>query len=114
MLSTSIFSSNGSVYRQSAVFGNNFVLNETALEEVGLPALTGSNAWTNLTANLAVRAPNSDLPLHLGKRSSYLTTVDWGSHCACVSVLGFVRCGSVQARASKDATGPALPGDAEV
>ncbi|KAJ2917485.1 hypothetical protein MD484_g2956, partial [Candolleomyces efflorescens] len=54
MLSTSIFSSNGSIYRQSAVFGTHFVLNETALEEVGLPALTGSNAWTSLTANLSI------------------------------------------------------------
>jgi hypothetical protein len=55
MLSTSIFSSNGSIYQQSAVFGTTFQLNDTALVEVGLPALTGSNAWTNLTANLAVR-----------------------------------------------------------
>lgn len=54
MLSTSIFSANGSVYHQSAVFGTTFQLNQTALEEVGLPALTGSNAWHNLTANLAV------------------------------------------------------------
>ncbi|EGO04039.1 hypothetical protein SERLA73DRAFT_102396 [Serpula lacrymans var. lacrymans S7.3] len=54
MLSTSIFSSNGSVYEQSAVFGSTFQLNQTALEEVGLPALTGSNAWTNLTANLSI------------------------------------------------------------
>ncbi|KAJ2920656.1 hypothetical protein H1R20_g16438, partial [Candolleomyces eurysporus] len=54
MLSSSIFSSNGSIYRQSAVFGTHFVLNQTALEEVGLPALTGSNAWHNLTANLAI------------------------------------------------------------
>ncbi|KJA25433.1 hypothetical protein HYPSUDRAFT_64638 [Hypholoma sublateritium FD-334 SS-4] len=54
MLSTSIFSSNGSIYHQSAVFGTNFQLNQTALEEVGLPALTGSNAWANLVANLAI------------------------------------------------------------
>ncbi|RDB27799.1 Oligopeptide transporter 6 [Hypsizygus marmoreus] len=54
MLSTSIFSANGSVYHQSAVFGTTFQLNQTALEEVGLPALTGSNAWHNLTANLAI------------------------------------------------------------
>ncbi len=54
MLSTSIFSSNGSIYHQSAVFGTNFQLNQTALEEIGLPALTGSNAWANLVANLAV------------------------------------------------------------
>ncbi|KAF8182044.1 oligopeptide transporter [Pholiota molesta] len=54
MLSTSIFSSNGSIYHQSAIFGTQFQLNQTALEEVGLPALTGSNAWANLTANLAI------------------------------------------------------------
>ncbi|KAF9010131.1 oligopeptide transporter [Cyathus striatus] len=54
MLSTSIFSSNGSIYHQSAVFGAKFELNQTALEQVGLPALTGSNAWANLTANLAI------------------------------------------------------------
>ena len=35
MLSTSIFSANGSIYRQSAVFGSSFVLNNTALEQVG-------------------------------------------------------------------------------
>ncbi|PPR06785.1 hypothetical protein CVT24_011285 [Panaeolus cyanescens] len=54
MLSSSIFSSNGSIYHQSAVFGTHFVLNQTALDEIGLPALTGSNAWANLTANLAI------------------------------------------------------------
>jgi len=54
MLSTSIFSANGSIYHQSAVFGRQFQLNQTALEEVGLPALTGSNAWSNLASNLAV------------------------------------------------------------
>ena len=57
MLSTSIFSANGSIYDQQAVFGTNFQLNETALAEVGLPALTGSNAWSNLTSNLSVCHP---------------------------------------------------------
>ena len=52
MLSTSIFSSNGSIYEQSAVFDSQFQLNQTALDIVGLPALTGSNAWQNLTSNL--------------------------------------------------------------
>ncbi|KZT71957.1 OPT superfamily oligopeptide transporter [Daedalea quercina L-15889] len=54
MLSTSIFSSNGSVYDQAAVFGSDGILNTTALNEVGLPALTGSNAWSQLTANLSI------------------------------------------------------------
>jgi len=54
MLSTSIFSANGSVYHQSAVFGTTFQLNQTALDEIGLPALTGSNAWNNLVQNLSI------------------------------------------------------------
>ncbi|KAH9002451.1 OPT oligopeptide transporter protein-domain-containing protein [Lactarius hatsudake] len=55
MLSTSLFSSNGSVYNQTAVFtGSNFQLNQTVLNEIGLPALTGSNAWAGLTGSLAL------------------------------------------------------------
>ena len=41
MLSTSLFALNGTVYPQSAIFGDTFTLNKTALAEVGLPALTG-------------------------------------------------------------------------
>src|SRR5712691_10823031 len=55
MLSTSLFSSNGSIYHQAAVFtGPNFQLNQTALDKVGLPALTGSNAWSGLMSSLAI------------------------------------------------------------
>ncbi|KAF8635447.1 hypothetical protein AX15_000427 [Amanita polypyramis BW_CC] len=54
MLSTSIFSTNGTVYHQSAVFGRDLVLNNTALAEVGLPHLAGSFVWKNVTANLAI------------------------------------------------------------
>nr|AGA20377.1 oligopeptide transporter 6 [Phanerodontia chrysosporium] len=54
MLSTSLFAQNGTRYPQSVVFGSTFTLNQTALDEVGLPALTGSNAWSNLCANLAI------------------------------------------------------------
>lgn len=54
MLSTSIFSSNGSIYDQSAVFGSTAQLNQTVLNEVGLPYMTGSNVWTNITANLSI------------------------------------------------------------
>ncbi|KAK7687874.1 hypothetical protein QCA50_009093 [Cerrena zonata] len=54
MLSSSLFSQNGTVYKQAAVFGSTFQLNQTALNEIGLPALTGSNAWANLTQNLAI------------------------------------------------------------
>ncbi|CAE6446396.1 unnamed protein product [Rhizoctonia solani] len=50
MLSTSIFGTDGKRYNQTAVFGPTFTLNHTALEEHGLPHLTGSNVWTNMTA----------------------------------------------------------------
>lgn len=65
MLSTSIFSANGSIYDQSAVFGRQFQLNQTALEEVGLPALTGSNVWKSLASNLAVCPGLSGFPTFL-------------------------------------------------
>ena len=53
MLSTSLYSQNGSRYDQAAVFGSTFQLNDTALEIVGLPALTGlvlSSIWDLLYA----------------------------------------------------------------
>ncbi|CAE6519790.1 unnamed protein product [Rhizoctonia solani] len=59
MLSTSIFGTDGKRYNQTAVFGPTFTLNHTALEEYGLPHLTGSNAWTNMTACFV--APFSNL-----------------------------------------------------
>lgn len=46
MLSTSLFAANGTLYPQSAVFGDTFSLNKTALAEVGLPALTGHYTWS--------------------------------------------------------------------
>ncbi|TFK82027.1 oligopeptide transporter [Polyporus arcularius HHB13444] len=54
MLSTSLYSQNGTHYNQQAVFGTTFTLNQTALDTVGLPAITGSNAWSNLAANLSI------------------------------------------------------------
>ncbi|KAF9225684.1 OPT superfamily oligopeptide transporter [Gyrodon lividus] len=54
MMSSSIFSANGSIYDQDAVFGSTFQLNQTALEEIGLPYLTGSNVWLNITNSLAI------------------------------------------------------------
>ncbi|EPQ56339.1 oligopeptide transporter [Gloeophyllum trabeum ATCC 11539] len=54
IISTSLFAPNGSVWHQSAVFGTTFQLNQTALDEVGLPNLTGSTAWYYLTSNLAI------------------------------------------------------------
>lgn len=42
MLSTSLYSQSGARYNQTAIFGTTFTLNQTALEEIGLPALTGT------------------------------------------------------------------------
>jgi hypothetical protein len=57
MISTSIFSANGSIYDQEAVFGSTFQLNQTVLAEVGLPYLSGSSVWLNITNSLAVCIP---------------------------------------------------------
>ncbi|KAF8843877.1 oligopeptide transporter [Paxillus ammoniavirescens] len=54
MISTSIFSANGSIYDQEAVFGSTFQLNQTVLAEVGLPYLSGSTVWSNITNSLAI------------------------------------------------------------
>jgi hypothetical protein len=55
MLSTALFSSNGSVYHQTAIFTRpNFQLNQTALDQVGLPSVTGSYAWNLLMISLAI------------------------------------------------------------
>ncbi|VDB91635.1 unnamed protein product [Peniophora sp. CBMAI 1063] len=55
MLSTSLYFPNGTKYKQSSVFtGPGVSLNVTALEEVGLPLMTGSNAWYNFCMNLGV------------------------------------------------------------
>lgn len=55
MISTSIFDANGHRWNQSFVFGPTFQLNETALEIEGIPHLTGSYVWANMTASWAVR-----------------------------------------------------------
>lgn len=91
MLSTSIFSSNGSIYQQSAVFGSQFQLNQTALDIVGLPALTGSNAWANLTSNLGVGLFVVGNPLFEIGINIFHDYSDWWFDRARFFVLGAVR-----------------------
>ncbi|KAF9519304.1 hypothetical protein BS47DRAFT_1370739 [Hydnum rufescens UP504] len=50
MLSTSIFTLNGTRYNQTFVFGPSFRLNDTALQIEGLPQLAGPTVWTYMTA----------------------------------------------------------------
>jgi hypothetical protein len=106
MLSTSIFSSNGSVYHQHAVFDAKFALNTTALDTVGLPHLTGSNVWHNITANLAVRLP-SKLISTLG---SLKWLVDRGSYRTLHLVLGSLRRSILQICEKPHSTRSPLPG----
>lgn len=105
MLSTSIFSSNGSIYDQSAVFGTTFQLNQTALGEVGLPALTGSNAWANLTANLSVN--NQIICYH---SHSYCNFEDRRLDCALYSFLGALCQGVFQTSEDEDTARSSLEG----
>lgn len=55
MISTSLFSTEGDVWNQTFVFGPTFELNKTALAIEGLPQLTGSYVWYNMTASWGVR-----------------------------------------------------------
>lgn len=57
-MSTSLRSDDGSSYPVSEVFTGG-VLNQTALEEYGLPKLTGTFAYSMLMANAAVSRPFS-------------------------------------------------------
>ena len=95
MLSTSIFSSNGSIYEQSAVFDSEFQLNQTALDVIGLPALTGSNAWANLVQNLAV-----SLSVRIPVRINHYWS-DWRDDRTCCLVLGSIRSWLFQSCISK-------------
>ncbi|KIY50624.1 OPT superfamily oligopeptide transporter [Fistulina hepatica ATCC 64428] len=53
-MSQSLFSSNGSTYDQDAVITSDYLLNTTALEEVGLPRYTTTYAISQLTYNLSL------------------------------------------------------------
>jgi len=49
-----MFYSNGSVFDLSAMLGVTFQINQTAINEVGMPQLTGSNLWYNIASFLSV------------------------------------------------------------
>lgn len=62
MISTSIFNADGNRWNQTFVFGPTFQLNNTALEIEGLPRLTGSYVWLNMTASWSVSELGSLTP----------------------------------------------------
>ncbi len=97
MLSVDLFSFKGSTYSQSAVFtGPNFLLNHTAIGQVGLPALTGSNAGagSSLIASSSgaqchpsshlsrTRVPRWNL-IHVGLLCRSTTRFPGGGTCFC-------------------------------
>ena len=104
MLSTSLFSANGTTYPQEAIFGSTFTLNQTALNEFGLPALTGlfdCALPTNPTDRRRIECldePDSK-PRHR-----------WAYHALC-GVLGPICCQIIQASQGRDTTRPPLAGN---
>ncbi|GJJ10751.1 hypothetical protein Clacol_004979 [Clathrus columnatus] len=53
-ISTDLFNANGTLYNQTAVFGSNFELNQTAYNIEGRPFLSGSFVWSSMTGNWAI------------------------------------------------------------
>jgi hypothetical protein len=104
MLSTSIFGSDGKRYNQTAVFGPTFSLNHTALEEYGLPHLTGSNVWTNMTACWSV---SHIIVLNLILDIDYLALDRWIDRTLSV-VLAWLCYRLLQAGKDRHAAGQAL------
>ncbi|GKT87483.1 peptide transporter MTD1 [Colletotrichum tofieldiae] len=66
-MSTAMFDGKtGKVYNQTAVFGQNAILNTEALEVHGLPRLTASNVWANMAAMAAIGALLTHISLFYG------------------------------------------------
>lgn len=66
-MSTAIFDGKtGGVYNQTAVFGQEAILNVDALEIHGLPRFTASNVWANMAAMAAIGALITHITLFHG------------------------------------------------
>ncbi|KAI3533453.1 oligopeptide transporter 8 [Colletotrichum abscissum] len=66
-MSTAMFDGKtGKVYNQTAVFGQNAILDTEALEVHGLPRLTASNIWANMAAMAAIGALLTHIALFYG------------------------------------------------
>ncbi|KAF3810845.1 Oligopeptide transporter 5 [Colletotrichum gloeosporioides] len=66
-MSTAMFDAKtGKVYNQTAVFGQNAILDTEALEIHGLPRLTASNVWANMAAMAAIGALITHISLFYG------------------------------------------------
>lgn len=66
-MSTAMFDAKtGKVYNQTAVFGQNAILDTEALEVHGLPRLTASNVWANMAAMAAIGALLTHIALFYG------------------------------------------------
>ncbi|KAF0326925.1 hypothetical protein GQ607_005689 [Colletotrichum asianum] len=66
-MSTAMFEAKtGKVYNQTAVFGQNAILDTEALEIHGLPRLTASNVWANMAAMAAIGALITHISLFYG------------------------------------------------
>jgi len=97
MISGSIFTANGTVYPQSTVFDSHAQLNQTALNEVGLPYFAGSSVWGYLANNLAV------IVHFLISRllTKNLRILDRWDDCPCRPFLGPIHQGVYQTRTNE-------------
>ncbi|KAI2465651.1 putative OPT peptide transporter Mtd1 [Annulohypoxylon bovei var. microspora] len=66
-MSTSLFSSNGTVFHPTAILNDKGVIDDNKLAEVGLPYLTSSTVWGYFTQSLAIGALISHVIIFFGK-----------------------------------------------
>lgn len=66
-MSTSLYKSDGSRFKQTSVIGSDLKIDRVKLEEVGLPELTASTIWSYLTQNAAIGALIAHVAIFYGK-----------------------------------------------
>ncbi|KAJ5290898.1 OPT peptide transporter Mtd1 [Penicillium angulare] len=68
-MSTSLFAANGSTFSTTSILNEHGIINETKLEQVGLPYMTSSTVWGYFTQNLALGALIAHVLLFYAKDS---------------------------------------------
>ncbi|KAI1377096.1 OPT peptide transporter Mtd1 [Hypoxylon crocopeplum] len=66
-MSTSLFSGNGTVFHPTSILNDQGIVDQSKLNEVGLPYLTSSTVWGYFTQNLAIGALITHVFIFYGK-----------------------------------------------